>query len=144
MSRLLTLLLLYRSGFLVGRYISIEDEICRTKDSYYDALQASSVRWHENANDYTPFTGYLLGVILAAYRDFERRVETVLGEGLSKPERVERILSRRLGKVTKSDIVQECPDISLTTIERTLAELLNNGKIEKVGAGRATGYVWKG
>ena len=144
MSRLLTLLLLYRSGFIVGKYISVEGEINRTKGSYYDALQQSSLGWSEGYNDYTPFVGYTLGVVLAAYRDFESRVEGVLGGGMSKPERIERVLANKLGKVTKADIVRECPDISLTTIERALHDLLRQGTIEKVGAGRSTGYVWKG
>lgn len=144
MSRLLTLLLLYRSGFLVGKYISIEGEINRTKDAYYDALRESSSGWNEGRNNYAPFTNYLLGVLLAAYRDFESRVAGLLGKGRSKAERVRAVFARRLGKVTKSDIVGECPDISLTTIERTLHELLLAEMIEKVGSGRTTGYVWKG
>lgn len=144
MSRLLTLLLLYRAGFVVGKYVSIEGEINRTRDAYYDALQRSSIGWDEGGNDYTPFTAYTFGVVLAAYRDFESRVEATIGAGLSKPERVERVLAESIGKVTKSDIVRECPDISLTTIERALHDLLAQGKVEKIGASRATGYVWKG
>ena len=144
MSRLLTLLLLYRTGFIVGKYVSIEGEINRTKDTYYDALQQSSTAWGEGENDYAPFTRYTLGVVLAAYKDFESRVEGVIGAGTSKPKRIEKVLSSRLGKVTKADIVRECPDISLTTIERTLHDLLAQGRVEKVGAGRSTGYVWKG
>lgn len=144
MSRLLTLLLLYRAGFIVGKYVSIEGEINRTKDAYCDALQRSSLGWNEGAADYAPFVGYTLGVVLAAYRDFESRVESVIGTGASKPERVRKVLAGKAGKVTKSDIVRECPDISLTTIERALHDLLSRGEIEKVGAGRATGYVWRG
>lgn len=144
MSRLLTLLLLYRTGFIVGKYVSIEGEINRTKDTYFDALQLSSEGWGEGNNDYAPFTGYTLGVVLAAYRDFESRVEGVIGAGMRKPERIEKVLANSIGKVTKADIVRECPDISLTTIERTLHGLLAQGRIEKVGAGRSTGYVWKG
>ena len=144
MSRLLTLLLLYRVGFIVGKYVSIEGEINRTKSTYYDALQQSSAGWNEGKNDYAPFTRYTLGVVLAAYKDFESRVEGVIGAGMSKPERVEKVLANSLGKVAKADIVRECPDISLTTIERTLHDLLAQGKVEKVGAGRSTAYVWKG
>lgn len=144
MSRLLTLLLLYRAGFVVGKYVSIEGETNRTRGAYYDALQLSSAGWGEGVNDYGPFTGYTLGVLLAAYRDFESRVELTIGAGVSKPERVEQVLAASVGKVAKSDIVRECPGISLTTIERTLHDLLAQGKVEKVGAGRATGYVWRG
>ena len=144
MSRLLTLLLLYRAGFVVGKYVSIEDEINRTKQTYYDALQKSSYGWDTGRNDYAPFTAYTLGVVLAAYKSFESRVEGVIGRGKSKAERIECVLRDGLGKVAKSDIVRECPDISLTTIERTLHVLLQEGRIEKIGAGRASGYVWKG
>jgi len=143
-SRLLTLLLLYRAGFIVGKYVSIEGEINRTRDTYYDALQQSSAGWSEGKNDYAPFTQYTLGIVLAAYKDFESRVEGVIGTGMSKPKRIEKVLCASLGKVTKADIVRECPDISLTTIERTLHDLLTQGRVEKVGAGRSTGYIWKG
>ena len=143
MSRLLTLLLLYRAGFVVGKYVSIEGEINRTKETYYDALQQSSAGWNEGHNDYAPFARYTLGVVLAAYKDFESRVEGVIGAGLSKPERIERVLASSIGKVAKADIVRECPDISLTTIERVLHDLLTQGRIEKVGAARSTAYVWK-
>jgi Fic family protein len=144
MSRLLTLLLLYRAKFFVGKYVSIEGEIARTKDSYYDALQQSSIGWNAGDNDYAPFDRYTMGVVLAAYKDFESRLEGVVGTGMSKSERIKRVLSSSVGKVTKADILRECPDISLTTIERTLHDLLGQGRIAKVGAGRATGYVWKG
>ena len=144
MSRLLTLLLLYKAGYVVGKYVSIEKEIERTKGDYYDALAASSDGWHDGSNNPGPFVRYMLGVVLAAYRDFESRVSLVTSAKLTKAERVEAILREGVGKVTKADIVETCPDISKITIERALAELLEAGKIEKVGAGRATGYVWKG
>jgi Fic family protein len=144
MSRLLTTLLLYRSGFYVGKYISLEAKIAKNKDLYYDALQQSQHGWHEGTEDSVPFIKYLLGTILAAYKDFESRLEGVVGTGMSKSERIKRVLSSSVGKVTKADILRECPDISLTTIERTLHDLLGQGRIAKVGTGRATGYVWKG
>lgn len=144
MSRLLTLLLLYKAGYLVGKYVSIEKEIERTKGGYYDALAASSEGWHEGANDAGPFVRYMLGIILAAYREFEDRVSLVTGARLSKAERVEAVLRGSVGKVTKGDILESCPDISKITVERALAALLVDGKVEKVGAGPATGYVWKG
>lgn len=141
MSRLLTLLLLYRSGYLVGKYISIEKGIERTKETYYETLQECSPGWHEGQNVYGPCVRYLLGVILAAYRDFEDRVQDLAVSNMSKAERVEALFNRRVGKVTKADILAECPDISQTTVERALKELLDAGKISKVGSGRATGYV---
>lgn len=144
MSRLLTLLLLYKTGYDVGKYISIEKEIERTKERYYEALEQSSRGWKKNENDPGPFVRYMLGVILAAYRDFEERVSLVSQGGATKPERIEAFVRSYMGKIRKADIVQALPDISETTVERTLAELLKDGKIEKIGAGRGTAYLWKG
>lgn len=142
MSRLLTLLLLYRSGYIVGKYISIEMLIEKTKDTYYDALQASSEGWHEGTNDYAPFVSYTLGIIKSAYKTFSERVEHLTTKGISKPERVRQFIENKLGKVTKKDIMDACPDISETTVEKALGELVKNGKIIKVGNGRGTGYVY--
>ena len=143
MSRLLTLLLLYRAGFIVGKYISIEMLIEKSKDSYYEALQASSQNWHENGNDYLPFLKYMLGVIVKAYNEFEDRVEHLRRRKMSKADRIKDLIEKTPGKISKKDISQACPDISVTTIERTLAELIACGFIEKVGTGRATAYVKK-
>ena len=142
MSRLLTLLLLYRSGYIVGKYISIEKLISDTKETYYEALQASSCNWHEGTNDYAPFVTYMLGVLAAAYRDFESRIELLTAKGLSKPDRVREVIKNHLGKITKSEIMAKCPDISQITVQRALAELLKSGEIIKLGGGRYTSYIW--
>ena len=97
MSRLLTLLLLYKSGFIVGKYISIEKIIEETKETYYEALQDSSIGWHDNNNDYKPFVNYMLGVIVSAYKEFESRVKLVANTKLSKPERIREIISNKSG-----------------------------------------------
>lgn len=144
MSRLLTLLLLYRSGYNVGKYISIEKLISDTKETYYEALQESSFHWHEETNDYAPFVTYMLGILVAAYREFGSRVELMTDRGLSKPDRVREIIKDHLGKITKSDIMEQCPDISRITVQRALADLLKNGEIIKIGGGRYTAYVWNG
>ena len=143
MSRLLTLLLLYRAGFIVGKYISIEMLIEKSKDSYYEALQASAQKWHENGNDYLPFLKYLLGVVVKAYNEFEDRVEHLRHRKMSKAERIKNLIEKTPGKISKKEIAQACPDISVTTIERTLAELVARGFIDKVGVGRSTAYVKK-
>jgi Fic family protein len=143
MSRLLTLLLLYRAGFNVGKYISLEMLIEKSKDSYYEALQASSRDWHENGNDYLPFLKYMLGVVAKAYNEFEGRVEYLRHRRVSKPERIKAVIERTPGKITKKEIALVCPDISLTTIERTLSDLVASGFIVKVGSGRSTAYVKK-
>ena len=115
-SRLLTLLLLYRSGYIVGKYISIEKLIEQTKEIYYESLQLSSAGWHENKNDYEPFVKYMLGVIVAAYRDFSSRVSLLTTQGMSKPDRVKEIIRATLGPITKTEILAKCPDISLSLI----------------------------
>ncbi len=143
MSRLLTLLLLYRAGYIVGKYISIEKMIERTKETYYESLQISSFQWHENENDYEAFTKYVLGIVLGAYREFSSRVQLLITSGLSKPERIGAIIKNTFGTITKAEIAEKCPDISKITIQRTLAELVDNGKIEKIGGGRYTKYTWK-
>ena len=144
MSRLLTLLLLYKSGYIVGKYISIEKLIEISKDSYYDALQESSLNWHDGNNDYAPFVEYYLGVVIAAYREFSTRVQTLIEAGLSKSDRIRELIKNHIGKITKAEIVEKCPDISDTTISRTLSELLKNDEIIKVSGGRFTSYVWNG
>ena len=142
MSRLLTLLLLYRAGYIVGKYISIEKVIETTKDTYYEALQSSSQGWHEEENDYTHFVRYRLGVILSAYRDFSSRVRVLTTSGMSKPDRIREIIKDTLGKITKTEIMQKCPDISQVTVQRTLNDLIKNGDIIKIGGGRYTSYIW--
>lgn len=142
MSRLLTLLLLYRAGYIVGKYISIEHLIEKTKTSYYECLQESSVNWHEGDNDYVAFVQYTLGVVVAAYREFSDRVQTLVTSGLSKPERVAELIKNTYGEITKSQIMAKCPDISRITVERALAELLASENIIKIGGGRYTKYVW--
>lgn len=141
MSRLLTLLLLYRSGYIVGKYVSIEMLIEKSKETYYEALKESSNGWHDCMNDYQPFVSYYLGIFVKAYQEFQDRVEHLHGKTLSKPERIRQVFGKRLGKITKGDIATLCPDISLSTIERTLKEMLDKGEIQKIGKGRGTGYL---
>lgn len=144
MSRLLTLLLLYRSGYIVGKYISIEKLISETKETYYEALLDSSHGWSEGTNNYAPFVTYMLSILVAAYRDFSTRVELLTNRGFSKPDRVREVIKKHLGKITKSEIMTLCPDISQITVQRTLADLLKSEEILKIGGGRYTSYVWNG
>ena len=142
MSRLLTLLLLYKSGYIVGKYISIEKLIEKSKDTYYEQLQASSYEWHDNKNDYEPFVEYYLGVVIAAYKEFSGRVQTLIESGMNKPERIREVIRKHIGKITKSQIMEKCPDISDTTVQRTLTELLKKNEIIKLSGGRYTSYIW--
>ena len=141
MSRLLTLLLLYRSGFMVGKYISLEMLIENSKADYYEALQASSSHWHENGNDMRPFVQYTLGIVLKAYRELESRVEGLVTSRMSKADRIRAVVGATLGKVTKRDILAKCPDISTAMVELTLKAMLDEGVISKVGNGRAAAYI---
>ncbi len=142
MSRLLTLLLLYRSGYIVGKYISIEKMIETTKDTYYEALQSSSVGWHEGENDYVPFIKYMLGVVAASYREFSSRVKLLTTAGLTKGDRIGEVIKQTVGTITKAEIMKKCPDISQITIQRALIELQEQEKIIKIGGGRYTKYTW--
>ncbi len=142
MSRLLTLLILYQSGYFVGKYISLEKLIADHKESYYEALQDSDSQWHEAENDYLPFVRYMLGIIIAAYRDFENRVQILITKGLSKPERVREIIRGSTGKMTKAEIMAQCPDVSPKTVQRALESLLASKEVLKIGGGRYTSYIW--
>jgi Fic family protein len=140
MSRLLTLLLLYRAGYLVGKYISLEKLIESSKDSYYEALQDSSIHWHENRSDYLPFVRYTLGILLKACNEFEDRMAHLHARGMSKPDRVKAAIDRKIGTISKKEIMEACPDISKITVERTLAAMVKAGVLVKIGAGPAMRY----
>ena len=141
MSRLLTLLLLYQNGFTVGKYISIEKLIESTKDNYYDALQKSSTKWHENINDVMPFIKYMLQIVLAAYRDFEQRVLAVTDKKLTKAEQIKELFNTHLGKLSKAEIKKLLPNVSEPMIEKTLKQLTTERFIKKVGSGKNTTYT---
>ena len=142
MSRLFTLLLLYKDGYHVGKYISIETVMSDSKETYYEVLQECSKGWHERQNDYLPFVRYTLGVIVAAYREFSSRISLLSIRGLSKPEIIREVIKETVGKITKAEIMAKCPDISHTTVQRALKELQENGEIIKIGGGRYTSYTW--
>lgn len=140
MSRLLTTLLLYKNGYVVGKYISIESKIEKNKSLYYDALQNSSVGWHENANDPTAFIKYFLGIVLSAYRELQQRID-IIGEKKSNVEILKRAIEQKIGKFTKSDIMELCPSLSRATIENILKKLTENGEILRYGKGKNTFYT---
>ena len=140
MSRLLTTLLLYRSGFYVGKYISLEAKIAKNKDLYYDSLRESQNGWHEGKEDAVSFVKYLLGTILSAYKDFEDRfflVETKL----SAFEMVRRATMNKIGKFTKQDIRELCPSLSISSLEGALRKLVNEDEIKRFGNGKNNYYI---
>ena len=139
MSRLLTTLLLYRSGFSVGRYISLEAKIAQHKDLYYEALAQSQNGWHEGAEDVLPFIKYLLGTILSAYKDFEERMSLVETK-LPALEMVRKASQSKIGRFNKQDIRERCPTLSDSSIEGALRKLVTAGELKKEGNGKNTCY----
>lgn len=140
MSRLLTTLLLYRNGFYVGKYISLEARIAKNKDLYYDALAASQIGWHEGTEDVVPFIKYILQTVIAAYKDFEERFSLV-EEKQSALEVVRKATCMKIGRFTKQDIRELCPSLSISTIEGALRKLVASGEIRREGASRSTYYI---
>lgn len=142
MSRLLTTLLLYRAGYVVGRYVSLEKKIADLKDLYYDSLNMSQNGWHEGEDDPTPFIKYILKTIIAAYKDFEERIEII---NIKEPaiEQVRAAVYKKIGKFTKSEIMEMCPKLGRASVENSLTALVNENVLERRGRGRGTYYVRK-
>ena len=143
MSRLLTLLLLYRSGYMVGQYISIEKAIADTKEDYYAAIAASNHQWHTGENDPKPFIRYMLGILLSCYREFESRVGTAgkAGGRSTSYDIVKAYTLHTIGTFTKQDALVACPSLGSSSVEAALRKLVADGTIQKIGAGRKTHYV---
>ncbi len=112
----------------------------KSKETYYEALRASSAGWLNGDNDPKPFVRYFLGLLLKCYRTFEERITDVIGAKMSKPDRIRSAIDRMVGKFTKAQLLETCPDISETTMERTLKQLLDARFIRKIGAGRGSAY----
>ena len=143
MSRLLTLLLLYRSNYLVGKFISIEKAIADTKEAYYDALQKADQGWYEGNNDPKPFIKYMLGIILSCYKDFEERIITVNSSGTKSTsyDIVRSYIEKKIGKFSKQDVLAGCPSLGSSSVESALKKLVENGTLMRIGAGRKTLYA---
>ena len=139
MSRLLTTLLLYRNGFYVGKYISLEAKIAKNKDLYYDALGQAQNGWHEGTEDAVPFIKYLLGTVLAAYKDFEDRFALVENK-LPALETVRRATMNKIGRFTKQDIRELCPSLSISSIEGALRKLVASSELKREGSGKNICY----
>ena len=140
LSRLLTTLLLYKNGFYVGRYISLESLIARDKAAYYEALNKAGVNWHDGNEDVVPFIKYLLRIILAAYKAFDDRFSIVENK-LSAVEMVRKATLQKLGRFTKQDIRELCPSLSISSIEGSLRKLVEEGELRREGVGRSTKYI---
>lgn len=139
MSRLLTTLLLYQNGFYIGKYISLEAKISKNKDLYYSAMSQSQTGWHEGKEDALPFIKYILGTILASYKDFEERTSLVQ-EKLPALEMVRMASKSKIGRFNKQDIRELCPTLSDSSIEGALRKLVAAGELKKEGKGKSTCY----
>ena len=145
MSRLLTLLLLYRNDYVVGKYISIEKEIANTKEAYYQALAQADLGWHEGTNDPEPFIKYMLGIILKCYREFEERltISEKSGKRSNSYDIVKTYVNSTIGTFTKRDAMENCPSLGSSSVESALKKLVEDGTIIRKGLGRASHYIRK-
>lgn len=141
MSRLLSLLLLYKNGYDAGKYVSFEEQINKYKAFYYDALQKSSTGWEDNENDYCPFMENFLSTLYMCYKELDSRFAVAHTRRVSKKERIETTVRNALVPVSKAEICKILPDVSPTTVEAVLGEMMRKGEVRKVGQGRATKYV---
>lgn len=140
-SRLISLLLLYRNGFDAGKYISFEEQINLRKGNYYEALKQSSNGWHENQSDYSAFIMEFLTTLYMCYKELDKRFAVIGSKKVTKQARVEATVLNSLTPISKSDIGKILPDVSATTIEAVLGQMVREGQIRKVGTGRGTRYV---
>lgn len=143
MSRLLTLLLLYQNGYHVGKYVSMEKQIEKTKDRYYEVLEMSDQGWHEERNDPTPFIRYMLMAILACYIEFEERIDIMnsLGTKSSAYDIVKRYVEQRIGTIRSNEVIAKCPAIGRSAVLNSIKKLVDEGVLIKQGAGRSTFYI---
>ena len=140
-SRLLSLLLLYKSGYDIGKYVSFEEQINGAKDFYYSALEESSKGWHSNENSYFEFIKNFLSTLYKCYEELDKRFSAVNGRMLNKTERIEQTVLNSILPVSKSDICDVLQDVSPTTVESVLGKMVKTGSIVKLGQARATKYV---
>ncbi len=140
-SRLLSLMLLYKNGFDAGKYISYEEQINKRKWNYYDALKKSSEGWHENSQDYSAFIMEFITTVYICYKELDKRFAVVGSKKVNKQARVEATILRSLTPISKADISKILPDVSITTIETVLGRMVKSGLIKKVGTGRSTKYL---
>lgn len=141
MSRLLSLLLLYKNGFDAGKYISFEEQINKYKAYYYDALKQSPTGWDTNENDYFPFIQNFLSTLYMCYKELDQRFAVLHGKKVTKKARIEATLMGSLTPMSKAEICAIHPDVSPTTVEAVLGEMVKDGRIKRIGAARGTRYI---
>lgn len=143
MSRLLSLLLMYKSGFDIAKYISFEEQINLYKNKYYESLRLSSINWHENKNNYLPFMENFLFTLYLCYKELDKRFLTLKDGKTNKNQRVEKILNDAFVPISKHEIISLLPDVSITTIEKVLSNMVKEGKIIKIGTTKSAKYIRK-
>lgn len=143
MSRLLTLLLLYKNGFDVGKYISFEEQINNNKGNYYEALRLSSIRWEENEHSYIPFIENFITTLYMCYKELDKRFSVVNSNKITKKARIEATVLNNLTPISKSEICKILPDVSATTVEAVLGTMVKEGTVVIIGSGRNTKYMKK-
>ena len=143
MSRLLTLLLLYKNGFDVGKYISFEEQINNNKGSYYEALRLSSIDWDKNEHSYVPFIENFITTLYLCYKELDKRFSVVNSNKITKKARIEATVLNNLTPISKAEICKILPDVSATTVEAVLGTMVKDGLVEIVGSGRNTKYMKK-
>lgn len=141
MSRLLSLLLLYKNGFDAGKYVSFEEQINNYKAYYYEALQQSSAGWETNENSYFPFIENFLSTLYMCYKELDKRFAVVHGKKLTKKARVEATVLNSLTPLSKAEICKILPDVSPTTVEAVLGAMVKTGSVKRIGSGRTTRYI---
>lgn len=141
LSRLISLLLLYKNGFDVGKYISFEEQINKRKGNYYDALLKSSAAWHETKSDYAPFITEFLLTLYFCYKELDQRFAVIGTKRVTKQARIEAVVLNSLTPISKKDITKILPDVSPTTVENVLGQMVQNGNLQKIGKGRNTKYL---
>lgn len=141
MSRLISLLLLYKNGYDAGKYVSFEEQINNYKAFYYEALKESSVGWHENQNTYIPFIENFLSMLYMCYKELDKRFAVVNGKRITKKARIEATVLNSLVPISKAEICDILPDVSPTTVEAVLSVMVKNGQVKKIGQARTTRYI---
>lgn len=141
MSRLLSLLLLYKNGYDAGKYVSFEEQINNFKSYYYDSLKQSSIGWDTNENDYFPFIENFLSTLYMCYKELDKRFAVVHGKKITKKARIEATVLNSLTPLAKAEICKILPDVSPTTVEAVLRDMVKTGSIRRIGSGRSTRYI---
>lgn len=141
MSRLLSLLLLYKYGYDAGKYVSFEEQINKFKSYYYDSLKQSSIGWDTNENNYFPFIENFLSTLYMCYKELDKRFAIVHGKKITKKARIEATVLNSLTPLAKAEICKILPDVSPTTVEAVLRDMVKTGSIRRIGSGRSTRYI---